>query len=102
MRNALRGRARKAPGARNAPRTPCLKVYVSGHSANCSEALRLAEVAAVRYPCVTVQVVDLDTEQTPLPEFIVAVPTHVLEGRVLWLGNPSSEELFARLGEALG
>ena len=72
------------------------------HYANCSEALRLAEVAAVRYPCVTMQVVDLDTEQTPLPEFIVAVPTYVLEGRVLWLGNPFSEELFARLSEALG
>jgi len=51
---------------------------------------------------VTVQVVDLDAEQTPLPEFIVAVPTYVFDGRVVWLGNPSSEELFARLGEAVG
>jgi hypothetical protein len=30
------------------------------------------------------------------------VPTYVLDGRVVWLGNPSSEELFARLGEAVG
>jgi hypothetical protein len=62
----------------------------------------LAELAAVRYPCVTVQVVDLDEELAPLPEFIVAVPTYVFEGRVIWLGNPSPEELFARLGEAAG
>jgi hypothetical protein len=49
-----------------------------------------------------VQVVDLDEEQTALPEFIVAVPTYVFQGRVIWLGNPSSEELVARLGEAIG
>lgn len=62
----------------------------------------LAELAAVRYSCVTVRVVDLDEELAPLPEFIVAVPTYVFEGRVIWLGNPSPEELFARLGEAAG
>lgn len=102
MRETVLGRARTQPRPRDAPRTPCLKVYVSSHCANCSEARRLADVAAVRYPCVTVQVVDLDTEQATLPEFIVAVPTYVLDGRVVWLGNPSSEELFARLGEAVG
>ncbi len=102
MRDTLLGQARTQPGPRDAPRTPCLNVYVSSHCANCGEARRLAEAAAVRYPSVTVQVVDLDAEQTPLPEFIVAVPTYVFDGRVVWLGNPSSEELFARLGEAVG
>ncbi|MDQ6673202.1 MAG: thioredoxin family protein [Chloroflexota bacterium] len=102
MRDTLLGRAQTQPDPRDTPRTPCLKIYVSSHCANCSEARRLAELAAVRYPCVTVQVVDLDAEQTPLPEFIVAVPTYVFEGRVIWLGNPSSGELLARLGEAVG
>jgi hypothetical protein len=49
-----------------------------------------------------VRVVDLDTEQATLPDFIVAVPTYVLDGRVVWLGHLSSDELFARLGEAVG
>ena len=31
----------------------------------------------------------------------VAVPTYVMNGRVVWLGNPAPEELFARLQEAV-
>ncbi len=37
---------------------------------------------------------------SPPPDAVVAVPTYVLNGRVVWLGNPYPEELFARLHEA--
>jgi len=32
---------------------------------------------------------------------VVAVPTYVMDGSVVWLGNPAPEELFARLQEAV-
>jgi Thioredoxin domain len=80
----------------------CLEVYVSSHCLNCGEARSLAHEAAARFPGVAVRVVDLDVDQTPLPEAIVAVPTYVLNGRVIALGNPYPEELFARLHGAVG
>jgi hypothetical protein len=78
-----------------------LEVYVSSQCLNCDEAVRLAEEAAARYPSVIVRVVDLDQEGSPPPDPVVAVPTYVLDGRVVSLGNPFPEELFARLHEAV-
>src|SRR5260370_17741285 len=80
--------------------TPCLEVYVSSQCLNCDEAVRLAEEAAARYPNVVVRVVDLDLEGSPPPDPVVAVPTYLLNGRVVSLGNPYPEELFARFPEA--
>jgi alkyl hydroperoxide reductase subunit AhpF len=78
-----------------------LEVYVSSQCLNCDEAVQLAEEAAARYPNVVVRVVDLDLDGSPPPEPVVAVPTYVLNGRVVSLGNPYPEELFARLHEAV-
>jgi hypothetical protein len=83
-------------------RARCLEVYVSQHCPNCGEARRLAAEAAARFPGVAVRVIDLDRAAAPPPEGVVAVPTYVLDGRVVSLGNPYPEELFARLREADG
>jgi alkyl hydroperoxide reductase subunit AhpF len=80
---------------------PRLEVYVSSQCLNCDEAVRLAEEAAARYPSVVVRVVDLDLVGSPPPDPVVAVPTYLLNGRVVSLGNPYPEELFARLHEAV-
>jgi hypothetical protein len=79
-----------------------LEVYVSSECLNCDEALSLAEEAAARYPDVVVRVIDLDLNGSPPPDPVVAVPTYVLNGRVVSLGNPYSKELFACLFEAAG
>lgn len=77
-------------------------MYVSGECLNCGEAVRLAEEAAERYPSVVVRVIDLDElDGSPPPDPVVAVPTYLLNGRVVSLGNPYPEELFARLHEAV-
>ncbi len=82
---------------------PRLEVYVSSQCLNCDEAVRLAEEAAALFPTVVVRVIDLDLEvdKGPPPDPVVAVPTYVLNGRVVSLGNPYPEELFARLHEAV-
>jgi alkyl hydroperoxide reductase subunit AhpF len=82
------------------PRT--LEVYVSRHCPNCGDALRLAEEAATRFPSVVVRVIDLERDAASPPEGVVAVPTYVFEGRVVALGNPEHEELFARLRRGSG
>jgi hypothetical protein len=85
-----------------------LDVYVAPDCFGCTEARRLASEVARRYPHVVVRVVDLEARLTtpnrPLtpaevPVDVVAVPTYVLDGRVIALGNPAPEHLFARLGQ---
>jgi hypothetical protein len=77
-----------------------LEVYVGGHCPNHGDALRLADEAVARFPGIAVRVIDLELAESPPPEGIVAVPTYVLDGRVIALGNPCPDELFARVREA--
>jgi hypothetical protein len=64
--------------------------------------VHLAKEAAARYPTIVVRVIDLDQlEGGPPPDPVVAVPTYLLNGRVISLGNPYLEDLFARLREAV-
>jgi len=80
---------------------PRLDVYISSECLNCAESVRLAEEAAARHPNIAVSVIDLDDGASPPPDAIVAVPTYLLDGQVISLGNPYAEELFARLREAV-
>src|SRR2546425_3005908 len=91
------------PDRRKRQEAPRLEVYVSSQCLNCDEAVRLAKEAAALFPTVVVRVIDLDLEvdKGPPPDPVVAVPTYVLNGRVVSLGNPYPEELFARLHEAV-
>jgi hypothetical protein len=84
-------------------RAPQLDVYVSRECLNCDESVRLAAAVADRFPGVQVRVVDLTRllDSGPLPDVVVAVPTYLLDDRVISLGNPYPEELFARLSEAV-
>lgn len=97
---ALPSGRQSVPDVRNTVGRPRLEVYVSSHCRTCDEAQRLAREAATRFPSVDVRLVDLDDGE-PVPEVVVAVPTYVMDGRVVWLGNPAPEELFARLQEAV-
>ena len=47
------------------------------------------------FPEATVELVDI--QGSPLPEYVFAVPTYVLNGRVISLGNPTRQELSQKL-----
>ena len=49
----------------------------------------------------SVRVVDLDIEPTARPESVIAVPTYVLDDRVVALRNPRQEDLFRWVEERL-
>lgn len=76
-----------------------LEIYVADHCDYCGEALRLAEVARTMAG-VEVRVINLDTTSDPVPARVVAVPTYLLDGRVVSLGNPSREDLVRLLARA--
>jgi Thioredoxin domain len=73
-----------------------LEIYVADHCSNCAEALRLAELAR-QVRGAEVRVINLDTTTDPVPSRVVAVPTYILNGRVVSLGNPSREDLLRLL-----
>ena len=46
-----------------------------------------------------VRIVDLDMPDAQAPAGIVAIPAYVLDGRLLFTGNPTPWALFAALGQ---
>jgi hypothetical protein len=75
-----------------------LEIYVSQHCWNCEEALLIAEQAR-HIPGITVQVIDLDQKGNEPPPRILAVPTYVLNGKIVSLGNPAREEFLSQLSQ---
>jgi len=78
-----------------------LEIYVANHCENCQEALRLAELAR-DVPGTEVRVINLDTTSDPVPARVVAVPTYLLDGRVVSLGNPNRDDLLRMLRQRTG
>jgi hypothetical protein len=72
-----------------------LEIYVVQGCPSCVEARRIGQRIA-QLPDVDVHVIELESGETP-PASVVAVPTYVLDGRVISLGNPDPRVLVARL-----
>ena len=87
-------------GAMNGERNAELDVFVSPGCDNCARAVRLAGEVDDAYPDLAVRVVDVATAQQP--EDVFAVPTFVLNGRVLSLGNPHRADLRRQIEALLG
>ncbi|HET8851413.1 MAG TPA: thioredoxin family protein [Ktedonobacteraceae bacterium] len=73
-----------------------LNIYVTSQCANCGEALLIAERART-IAGLKVAVIHLDQPGQSIPPRVVAVPTYLLNGRVVSLGNPEREEFLAML-----
>jgi hypothetical protein len=75
-----------------------LEIYVASHCVGCQEALRIADLAR-GIAGLDVAVINLDhaTSTRPVPANVVAVPTYLLDGRVVSLGNPYREEFLAQM-----
>jgi predicted thioredoxin/glutaredoxin len=73
-----------------------LEIYVAHECTNCEEALLIAErvrgIAGLE-----VAVIDLDEPGQIVLPGVVAVPTYLLNGRVVSLGNPAREEFLTLL-----
>jgi thiol-disulfide isomerase/thioredoxin len=74
-----------------------LEVFVTPGCEACEHARMLAQRAAQEFHDLEVAVVDLDETPEGLPPQVFAVPTFLLNGTVVSLGNPSWERLSALL-----
>jgi Thioredoxin domain len=80
---------------------PTLRIYFGRHCWSCEEALRLGQECIEQFTNVNVELIDLDEEGSVNADDVFSVPTYVLDGRVLSLGNPTASHLFERLKLAL-
>ena len=73
-----------------------LEIYVASDCLTCDYAYEVA-AAARQIAGIEVAVIDLDQSTQDLPPNVVAVPTYLLNGRVISLGNPRLEPFLADL-----
>jgi hypothetical protein len=73
-----------------------LDIYVTSECENCQEALRIADLAR-GIPGIAVSVVSLDERLQAVPANVFAVPTYLLDGQIVSLGNPARDEFLAAL-----
>ncbi len=78
-----------------------LEIFVIPGCIACQTAIELAErIHATNLPGVLVQLIDLSRPGTIRPTAVFAVPTYVLDGRVVSLGNPDPVWLSSQLRQA--
>jgi hypothetical protein len=78
-----------------------LLVVVSGHCPQCTEAIEMAHRVALEFPALAVQIIYLDRPGAVKPEAVFAVPTYLLDRRIISLGNPSMDEIRCRISSVL-
>lgn len=79
-----------------------LTIYTMTHCPTCAETRRIAAAIGGRYGDLTVQLINLDQAPAMRPAAVFSVPTYLLDGAVISLGNPYLEDLDARVRQALG
>lgn len=72
-----------------------LQVYINEDCWSCDESRKIVAEIAPQFPDVKIELLDLNSEEQP--DFVFAVPTYVLNGRIISLGNPYREDLRRRL-----
>jgi len=75
-----------------------LEIYVTDNCWSCEESRRLAAEVKASVRDVDVELVDLNSGRRP--SYVFAAPTYVLDGKVIFLGNPRWEELRQKLATA--
>ncbi len=71
-----------------------LDIYIDDCCETCDHARQIAEQVRERMPQVEVNLIELTGDK---PDSVFAVPTYLLDGATLFLGNPGEVELFERL-----
>lgn len=78
--------------------TPTLHIYIADDCWSCHETRRIVADILPQFPEVNIELRDMSQDK---PDDVFAVPTYVLNGRVISLGNPTREELRQKLTNTL-
>ncbi len=80
---------------------PTLRIYVGKHCWACEEALRLGDHLRKKFLGLSVEIIDLDSEDSVNYDHVFSTPTYVFNGRTISLGNPTCEDLVANVSDLL-
>ena len=73
-----------------------LDVYITNDCWSCEESERIVLDVSAKIPEVNVEFIDME-KTVNKPENVFAVPTYLLNGKVISLGNPTREELYQKI-----
>ncbi len=76
-----------------------LDVYISEECWVCNETRRIVAEITPKFPDLDIELRDVEDDRCPSTVF--ATPTYVLDGRTIYLGNPTREELTQKLKDTL-
>lgn len=76
-----------------------LDVYITPDCWSCQETERIVADVSAQLPNVAVSLINMETAQER-PEAVFAVPTYLINGRIISLGNPTREELVRKIQNA--
>ncbi len=79
-----------------------LEIYIDSDCPNCDYSLDLADWVRKQFPTLSIRVIDLRESTEQIPEPIFAVPTYLLGGETIFLGNPDTRALQLRIELELG
>jgi len=77
---------------------PKLDVYIEDTCWACAESRKIVADVVSKVPSVDIELRSLDDDRRPNAVF--ATPTYVLDGRVIYMGNPTREELIQKLNDS--
>ncbi|MFQ5855850.1 MAG: thioredoxin family protein [Anaerolineae bacterium] len=78
-----------------------LEAYVADGCYGCGEARAIAKEISTRFPELQVDIINLDDPKAERPFSVFAVPTFLLNGELLWLGNPQREDAVQQIAAFL-
>lgn len=70
-----------------------LEIVIANHCQQCRESVRVADALKHEFPALDVRVIDLDAPDAVKPEVVFAVPSYLLNGKIVSLGNPEVQEI---------
>lgn len=73
-----------------------LQVFIAHDCWSCAESAQIVRDVSQAVPNLIVELLDVE-QIAEKPETVFAVPTYLLNGRIISLGNPTREELRQKL-----
>lgn len=80
---------------------PRLCLYVAAECQSCQEAVLLLAEMAREFPQLVAEIISLDKPGVEKPTGVFAVPTWLMDGKIISLGNPYPEQMRARIASVL-
>lgn len=74
-----------------------LKIFIEPNCTNCDQAVQLAALVRQQLPQVEVDLIDISRPDAHPPDSVFAVPTFLINGKTLSLGNPDEQRLLGAL-----